>query len=502
MSKVADAPRSTFARSSIRYAAGLAFAHLLSVAEVLIVVVALSGHALGAFHPHFSAKYVITSVTVVALGTLVVLVAGFVLIAPSLRWFVPRHEPDANQRRAAMNVMRNQSIVLAATWAASGAIFILLDHDGGPTVAVATGLAVIFGGSAATGTAVLLSQRPIRPIAAAATTDFEGFVPAPGVLARLIGMWSLSSGLPTLAIAVLIILRSNGWIIPKTASVEIAVLVLALVAVMLGLRGMILVARSISDPVRDVVDAMAEIEHGRVGTFVEVYERSEIGRLQSGFNRMVSGLTERDRLRDLFGRHVGVDVARRALEEGASLSGDLAEAAILFVDLVGSTRLAASRPPEEVARVLNDFFRIVVVAVDEQHGFINKFQGDAALAVFGAPLRNSKAASAALATARALQTRLRELPVVDFGIGISAGPVFAGNIGAENRYEYTVVGDAVNEAARLADLAKISERRVLCSDAAIARADEVERQHWATYDSTVLRGRSEATQILTLADES
>jgi class 3 adenylate cyclase len=243
---------------------------------------------------------------------------------------------------------------------------------------------------------------------------------------------------------------------------------------------------------------MAEVEHGRIGTSVGAYERSQIGRLQTGFNRMVAGLAERDRLRDLFGRHVGADVAQRAIQEGASLSGDVVEAAVLFIDLVGSTQLAESRPPQEVAEVLNDFFRIVVDAVDERHGLINKFAGDAALAVFGAPLRMSestKPSSAALMTARALGTQLRRLPVVDFGIGVSAGRVFAGNIGAENRYEYTVIGDAVNEAARLADLAKTADRRILCSAAAVDRADEAERARWAECYSTVLRGRSEATHV-------
>ena len=100
------------------------------------------------------------------------------------------------------------------------------------------------------------------------------------------------------------------------------------------------------------------------------------------------------------------------------MSGDVQEAAILFIDLTGSTELAASYPPQQVAEVLNDFFRIVVNAVDEQGGLINKFQGDAALAVFGVPLRTSGAASAALATARDLGEQLRELPLVDFGIGV------------------------------------------------------------------------------------
>jgi adenylate cyclase len=92
--------------------------------------------------------------------------------------------------------------------------------------------------------------------------------------------------------------------------------------------------------------------------------------------------------------------------------------------------------------------------------------------------------------------------VVDFGIGVSAGPVFAGNIGAENRYEYTVVGDAVNEAARLADFAKTLDRRIGSSAAAIDRADPAERQHWVSHGESVLRGRSEATRIWTPAPDS
>jgi adenylate cyclase len=243
------------------------------------------------------------------------------------------------------------------------------------------------------------------------------------------------------------------------------------------------------------VEAMAQVEQGRIDTFVGVYERSEIGRLQGGFNRMVTGIAERDRLRDLFGRHVGEDVARRALEGGTELSGDVEEAAILFIDLVDSTKLAASRPPREVAEVLNNFFRIVVSAVDERNGFINKFQGDAALAVFGVPLPSGEAASEALAAARNLRSQLGRLPMVDFGIGVSAGPVFAGNIGAENRYEYTVIGDAVNEAARLADLAKTSDRRIVCSAAVITRADAAERRHWAACGEVALRGRAEPTHI-------
>ena len=125
---------------------------------------------------------------------------------------------------------------------------------------------------------------------------------------------------------------------------------------------------------------------------------------------MVAGLREREQLRDLFGRHVGAEVARRAVEGNESVPGDEREVAVLFIDLVGSTQLATTREPHEVAKVLNEFFRIVVAEVDERNGLINKFQGDAALAVFGAPLRMPDPAAAALATARALAAELRRLP--------------------------------------------------------------------------------------------
>ncbi|GFG55631.1 adenylate/guanylate cyclase domain-containing protein [Mycolicibacterium agri] len=482
-------------RLAVNYAGRLAVAYLLSVTAAIAILIPLGGEALLGAQNYFTAKNIIGSAVLIVVGTAAVAVGGALNILPTLKWFDAGEKPNARQRKALTRLLARQSALLAGVWALSGAVSIILNHDGGVGIMVPTVVGVALGGAAASGIGMLLTLNIVRPILAAATHASERLIAAPGVLARLVLLWLLCSGLPSLVIVALIVVRANGWLIPKTASVEIAVLMVALAAVVLGLPTMILTSRSISDPISEVVDAMAEVEQGRFNVSVDVFERSEIGRLQSGFNRMVSGLAERERLRDLFGRHVGTNVARRAIEEGASMSGDVQEAAILFIDLTGSTALAASHPPQQVAEVLNDFFRIVVKAVDEHDGLINKFQGDAALAVFGAPLRSDSAASAALATSRALGEQLRALPLVDFGIGVSAGAVFAGNIGAENRYEYTVIGDAVNEAARLADLAKASERRILASSAAIERADEDERRHWISKGSEVLRGRVEATEI-------
>ena len=368
-----------------------------------------------------SGQNLIATVAIVIVGTATVWASGVALVARALDRAGRARETVPPQQRKAPNITRRQSAILLTPWAIAAVVMIPLNIGGGIRVLILIVSAIMFGATATVCTGFLFTQRPLRALMVAATVDFEHAERAPGVRARLILMWTMCSALPGAGIVVLVMLRANGWIIQADAPIETPVLVLALVAVVLGLRAMILVSSSISDPVHDVVDAMAEVERGHIEQAIDVYERSEIGQLQTGFNRMVAGLRERDRLRDLFGRHVGEEVVRRAVEESESLSGDEREVAILFVDLVGSTQLATTREPHEVAAVLNDFFRIVVDEVDARRGLINKFQGDAALAVFGAPLRTADPASAALATARALGAELRRLRV-DFGIGVSAGP--------------------------------------------------------------------------------
>jgi adenylate cyclase len=214
---------------------------------------------------------------------------------------------------------------------------------------------------------------------------------------------------------------------------------------------------------------------------------------------MVAGLREHERLRDLFGRHVGEDVARQALERGVELGGEVRDAAVLFVDIVGSTALAAERPPEEVLGLLNRFFGVVVSVVQAHGGWVNKFEGDAALCVFGAPLQIDGAAGCALAAAREMCERLRgEVGELDFGIGVSAGRVVAGNVGAEERFEYTVIGDPVNEAARLTELAKGREGRLIASEAVLRAADAEEAGRWELDGAVQLRGRRGETRVAVL----
>ncbi|MGQ0576944.1 MAG: adenylate/guanylate cyclase domain-containing protein, partial [Pseudonocardia sp.] len=187
------------------------------------------------------------------------------------------------------------------------------------------------------------------------------------------------------------------------------------------------------------------------------------------------------------------------------LGGEVRFVAVLFVDLVGSTELAARRPPTEVVTMLNRFFAVVVEVVEACGGWINKFEGDAALAVFGAPIALDDPAGCALAAARRLGERLAaELPEVSAGIGVSAGDAVAGNVGDLSRYEYTVIGDPVNEAARLTELAKSVPGRVTASGRAVQLAlgsgtagGAAEAGRWDIGDETVLRGRSAPTRVAT-----
>ena len=480
---------------ALRYAAGVTFAHVLAVVEVVFVVIALQGQTTGAMGSPFQGNTAAVVVAVAIAASFVVAVTSAFNITSSLRWFTAGLEPTPQQRNRALLIPRRQSQLLCGVWIVSGLVIIASNPPTLLPTLILSLPAMFFGATAAVLTALLLTMPTLRPITSAAKPDETANDTAPGVMTRLFRVWVLCSALPSLGIASLMVIRANGWIVDRNASLEIPVLVLLAVAVAWGLRAMMLVARSISDPVRDVVNAMADVEHGNLGRTVDVYEQSEIGRLQTGFNRMAARLQERDRMRDLFGRHVGDDVVRLLEQHDRTLYRDVRDVAILFVDLTDSTRFAETRPPQQVADVLNTFFQTAVRAVEHHHGFVNKFQGDAMLAIFGAPIRRSSATSDALAAARELTLKLHRQRSVDFGIGVSAGSVFAGYIGALSRFEYTVIGDPVNEAARLADRAKAEPGRTLCSGVAITGSDPDERARWHRVGSDLLRGRTTSTEL-------
>jgi adenylate cyclase len=171
----------------------------------------------------------------------------------------------------------------------------------------------------------------------------------------------------------------------------------------------------------------------------------------------------RRRVRDSFGRYVSKEVMERVLAEAPSLKGERREVSVLFSDLRGFTTLSEKMEPEAMAAHLNEYFEAMTAAIFPHRGMINKFIGDAVMAIFGAPMQDRDHALHAVQSALAMDRALKALnakweaaglPRLEMGIGVHTGQVFAGNIGGADRIEYTVMGDVVNVGSRVEGLNK------------------------------------------------
>ncbi|MCV7424290.1 HAMP domain-containing protein [Mycobacterium yunnanensis] len=357
-------------------------------------------------------------------------------------------------------------------------------------------LGISFPGIVVSASCYLFTEFALRPVAAQALE--VGSPPqrlAPGVLGRIIVFWALGSGVPVLGIllaAVFALTLKN----QTPTQFSWAIVVLALFALVFGFILMWILSWLTATPVRVVRAALNRVEQGDLETNLVVFDGTELGQLQRGFNTMVGGLRERERVRALFGQHVGREVAALAEKQQPELGGEERPAAVIFVDIIGSTQLVTSRPAAEVVKLLNRFFAVVVDEVDRHHGLVNKFEGDAVLAVFGAPVALENAEEEALAAARGMAERLRtEVPELQAGIGVAAGQVVAGNVGAKERFEYTVIGEPVNEAARLCELSKEIDGHLVASSDTVDEAGEEEAARWTLGETVTLRGYDEPTRL-------
>lgn len=445
--------------------------------------------------------------TYVLFGVVVGVVAGTTASLHALRWATqPDAWPSAKERVRALRVPLWLTLTQFGIWAGATVIFTLLTVILQPSRALGTGLTVAIGAVVVAGVAYLLTEFTLRPVAARALAG-RGVGRRPrgvGVGPRMMLFWLVGTAAPLvgLAIAALLALTTD-----QATLDQLAVVTIVLCGIVLVFGGLLteLNARSLVAPIVSVRDAMREVEAGDYDVDVVVYDGTELGQLQSGFNAMVHGLQERERIRDLFGRHVGVEVAEAATAARTgeiALGGQTLVASVLFVDLVGSTTYATEHGPAEVVAMLNRFFGVVVDEVDAQHGLVNKFLGDAVLAIFGAPVALPDHAERALSAARAMAARLsNEVPEVGYGIGVATGTVVAGYVGHEQRFEYTAIGDAVNSAARLTDLAKDVPGGVLAAWESVEAAREDgadgsgEADGWCEHGEVVLRGRTTPTRL-------
>jgi adenylate cyclase len=240
----------------------------------------------------------------------------------------------------------------------------------------------------------------------------------------------------------------------------------------------VVLAGGITGPVRTLVGAMREVLRGNLRHRASVDRSDELGFLARSFNEMVTGLEDRERIKDTFGRFVSRDVAEAVLGGRVPLDGERREVTILFQDIRGFTALSEKLDPATLLSVLNRFFTEVVAAVEAEGGVVKQFTGDGVMALFGAPQvradHSARAVSAALGIVERLVS-LNEalsrdgLAPVQIGIGIHVGEVVAGLIGPDARVEYGVVGEPVNLASRIESLTKELAATILVSKPIAAR---------------------------------
>jgi adenylate cyclase len=411
-------------------------------------------------------------------------------------WLCADRAPTPEERDSALRSPMRIARIQAVLWLGAVVVFATVNATYDWLLGLGVALTVALGGMTTCAAAYLmaeLAQRPLAARALAATPPEER--PGAGVAVRWMLVWALGSGIPFVAFMLIGIVAVTPVSMDET-TLAVTMLALSGIGLAVGAFLSLLVVLATVHPISAIRRALRRVRAGDLDVEVPVWDSTEVGLLQAGFNDMVGGLREREHIRDVFGRQVGEEVARKALSEDVRLGGEARDVAVLFVDIVGSTALAADRAPEEVVELLNRFFAEVVEVVESTGGWVNKFEGDAALAIFGAPLAMDDPAGCALRAARKLDERLRErMPEIAAGIGVAAGEAVAGNIGAESRFEYTVIGDPVNEAARLTELAKDHDPHVLASQAAIEGAGGDEAERWELGDEVTLRGRPEATRL-------
>jgi adenylate cyclase len=248
---------------------------------------------------------------------------------------------------------------------------------------------------------------------------------------------------------------------------KIFIILLTAISTVLGILLSLGLSRYFSSPIRKLRESTKALSMGDFDYQVMIKRNDELGDLGTAFNEMAKDLALKERIKYSFGQYVTPEIVELILANPDSqwMKGSEVEATVLFVDIRGFTTLSEDKKPESIVELLNDYFTCVTDVVIKHGGHLNKFVGDEAMAVFGAPVPNLQHAEAAVRAALDIQKEISGLDrgtlitgmAIQVGIGINSGVMVAGNLGSEKRMEYTVRGDNVNVASRLTSLAKPGE---------------------------------------------
>lgn len=293
------------------------------------------------------------------------------------------------------------------------------------------------------------------------------------------------------------------------SGLALKILAVTVAGLAVSLSGCLLVARHITMPLEELTLMLAELIPEHYGNRALPRNSDEAGQLMAAVNQMLGGLEEREFIKDAFGRYVNRQVSDIVLQGGLDLGGELLEITVLMSDIRDFTPMTENLPPAQLVKLLNRYFTTMVEECVEQGGMIDKFIGDAIMVVFGAPVRLPPKESALRAAKAAIGMRRRlavlneqlvkeGLPALRTGIGIHTGEAIAGNIGAPQRLDYTVIGDSVNVCARIETTCKLLNQELLISE--VTRDLLGDRAVVSDPYDIQLKGKSQSTRILALLD--
>jgi adenylate cyclase len=412
-------------------------------------------------------------------------------------WFVSGEPAGPRERELALRQPIVQMRIAAAIWASATVVFTALNAPASVAVAAQSAITIPIGGLASAALTYLLAERFTRPITAAALADGTPEQPiGPGVGTRLLVAWGLAAAFPLfgcvlLAVSVLVV---GHW---STTRIAISLLVLSAVGLVLGARAMSIAGRSLVDPIEAVRAGQRQVQTGSLDTAIPVYDGSELGLLQAGFNQMTAGLRDRERIREAFGTYLDHEVAEHILKEGPSLSGEEVEVTAMFIDVRDFTGFAERSSAQQVVATINRLFERIVPIIHDHGGHVDKFVGDGLLAVFGAPRPQAEHADEALAAAiqisRAVEREFGEELMI--GVGLSSGSVIAGNVGGAGRLEFSVIGDAVNVAARVEAATRTTGDSILIAESTRELLPPAAARLLEQRPAVPLKGKSESVAL-------
>ncbi len=433
----------------------------------------------------------------VAITLLVTIPLNHIMLKRAMGWIRDGRQPTTLERWDTLSQPIRLTFSVFVGWIGAAVTFGIVNHD-----STRVGFGIALTSLMVCALLYLMLERHFQPVFALALTGVKLPRWRREILTRVMGAWWLVSALPMLALGAAPFTDNNEVKLLTTPQFS----VIAFFLVLAGALVMRAAVGGVSESVNEVRAAMAQVEEGDLTVRLSVSSIGELGHLQAGFNDMVEGLRQRRRLQDLFGRQVGADVARHALEKDPELGGEEREISALFVDLAGFTTFSETLSPVQVVAALNAFFAVVIRVVMEEGGWVNKFEGDAALCIFGAPGEQPDHALRALTAAARLPAEVALLPdAPTVGIGVATGTAVAGNVGTAERYEYTVIGDTVNVASRLSDLAKLRPKGLPVFAAgptinAAVHNDPDVRTRWYGQGQQAVKGRVGTIEVFAPVD--